>query len=90
MPLNPTFYDYMGGLSVYQEYQQEIASAAAASGALYFPSTGAPQIPANGRPDRVHLNKYGAPVLSTYLGTQLATLTKNVGMQFTNSDLGGH
>ena len=90
MPLHPTFYDYIGGLSVYQEYQHEIASAVTASGALFFPSNGDPQIPANGRPDRVHLNQVGAPVLSTYLGTQLATLTKNGGIQFTNTGQGGH
>jgi hypothetical protein len=90
MPLNPTFYDYMGGLSVYQEYQHEIASTVAASGVLFFPSNGDPQIPANGRSDRVHLNKVGAPVLSAYLGTQLAILTKNGGTQFTNSGQGSH
>jgi hypothetical protein len=90
MPLDPTFYDYMGGFSVYQNYQYEIASAVAASGGLFFPSNGTPQIPANGRSDRGHLNKYGAPVFSTYLGTKLANLTLYGGMQFTNTGQGGH
>ncbi len=89
-PLHPTFYDYMGGISVYQEYQQEIASAVTASGGLFFPSNGDPQIPANGRSDRGHLSKFGAPVFSTYLGTQLANLTMNDGIQFTNTGQGGH
>jgi hypothetical protein len=90
MPLDPTFYDYMGGISVYQEYQNEIASAVTTSGGMFFPSNGSPQIPANGRPDRMHLNRFGAPVYSIYLGTQLATLTTNEGAQFTSSDQGSH
>jgi hypothetical protein len=90
MPLDPTFYDYMGGISVYQEYQNEIAAAVPASGGIFLPSNGDLQIPANGRPDRMHLNRFGAPVYSTYLGTQLATLTTNEGLPFTSSDQGGH
>ena len=90
MPMDPTFYDYMGGISVYQEYQNEIAAAVTASGGIFFPSNGDLQIPANGRPDRMHLNRFGAPVYSTYLGTQLATLTTNEGLPFTSSDQGGH
>jgi hypothetical protein len=90
MPLDPTFYDYMGGISVYQAYQNEIASAVTTSGGMFFPSNGSPQIPANGRPDRMHLNRFGAPVYSIYLGTQLATLTTNEGAQFTSSDQGSH
>jgi hypothetical protein len=89
MPLQPTFYDYLGGISVYQEYQNEIASFVTASGVLFFPSNGDPQIPGNGRSDRTHLNKFGAPVMSTYLGTQLAALTNKDGIQFTTSGQGG-
>jgi hypothetical protein len=80
----------MGGISVYQEYQNEIAAAVPASGGIFLPSNGDLQIPANGRPDRMHLNRFGAPVYSTYLGTQLATLTTNEGLPFTSSDQGGH
>jgi hypothetical protein len=90
MPLDPTFYDYMGGISVYQEYQNETASEVTASGGMFFPSNGSPQIPANGRPDRMHLNRFGAPVYSIYLGTQLATLSTNEGIKFTSSDQGSH
>ena len=90
MPLHPTFYDYLGGILVYQEYQNEIASAVKASGGMFFPSIGDPQIPANGRPDREHLNQFGAPVYSTYLGTHLATLTTHDGLQFISSGQGGH
>lgn len=90
MPLDSTFYDYMGGISVYQEYQNEIASVVTASGGIFFPTNGDLQIPANGRPDRMHLNRFGAPVFSTYLGTQLATLTTHEGLQFTSSGQDSH
>ena len=89
MPLHPTFYDYLGGISIYQKYQDEIAGAVSASGGTFIASDGYPQIPANGRPDRAHLNKYGAPVFSTYLGTRLAIMTLVDGMQFTNNGQGG-
>jgi hypothetical protein len=90
MPLEPTFYDYMGGLPVYEEYLHEIASRVTASGVLFLPASGAVQIPANDRSDRVHLNKYGAPIFSADLGARLATLTLVDGIQLTNSSQDGH
>jgi hypothetical protein len=90
MPLQSTFYDYLGGISVYQDYRQQIASIVIGNGSMFIQSDGNLQIPANGRPDRAHLNKIGAPVFSTYLGTQLASLTKNNGWQFIHSIQGNH
>jgi len=90
IPLASTFYDYMGGQSVYTAYQQSIAEAVSSSGGLFLPSNGEPVIPPNGRSDREHLNHNGAPVLSTYLGNLLSALTKDNGMQFTHAGQEGH
>ncbi len=75
IPLAPTFSDYMGGSAIYQGYQQTLEKAVQASGALFLSADGAPRIPPDGRSDREHLNRIGAPVLSSYLGHELAILT---------------
>ncbi len=85
MPLASTFPDYMGGQSVYQAYQQTLETTVAASGSVFIPANGDPAIPPDGHSDREHLNHIGAPVMSTFLGNQLAGLTKNNGMQFINN-----
>jgi hypothetical protein len=75
MPVQSTFYDYMGGQSVYQQYEQTIASATSNSGGLFIASDGYPLFPPNYFSDRGHLNFKGNPILSTYLGRLLAAFS---------------
>jgi hypothetical protein len=76
LPLDSTFYDYMGGASVYMQYENAIEAAVLNAGGLFIASNDAPQFPPDGRSDREHLNLNGAPVLSVYLGTRLADMAK--------------
>jgi hypothetical protein len=90
LPLEPTFYDYMGGTSVYQQYLRVIETAVVNAGGQFISSNDAPQIPPDGRPDREHLNHIGAPVLSVYLGERLAALAKADGTLFAGTGQGSH
>jgi hypothetical protein len=82
MPVEPSFYFYVGGEAVHQQFQQVLASTIAESGAVYIPASKTLPIPENGRADRVHLNKNGAPIFSDYLGLQLSILTNSQGLRF--------
>jgi len=72
MPVHPTFYVYVGGEKVHQQFQQNISSLVAAKGGSFLPAEACLSvIPLNGRSNRWHLNYIGAPYFSNCLGSQL-------------------
>lgn len=73
MPVYPTFYVYVGGEKVHQQFQQTISSLVTINGGSFIPAeTCFSTIPLNGRSNRWHLNFIGAPYFSACLGDQLA------------------
>jgi hypothetical protein len=75
MPVSPTFYAYVGGEEVHQQFQQEISSFVEANGGSFLPAeTCLGAIPLEGRSNRWHLNYIGAPCFSECLGEQLVIL----------------
>ena len=82
MPVMPSFFYYVGGEQVHQQFQQVLASTIAESGAVFLPASKTLPIPENGRANRVHLNEIGAPIFSDYLGLQLSNLTTRHGLRF--------
>ena len=73
MPVHPTFYVYVGGEMVHEQFQQTISSIVTTNGGSFLPSeTCLSTIPLNGRSNRWHLNYIGAPYFSACLGDQLA------------------
>ena len=73
MPVHPTFYVYVGGEKVHQQFQQTISSFVMTNAGWFLPAeTCLTTIPLNGRSNRVHLNYIGAPYFSKCLGSQLA------------------
>ena len=86
MPVHPTFYVYVGGEGVHQQFQQTIASLVTSNGGSFIPAETCIDIPLNGRSSRWHLNYLGAPVFSKCLGTQLVTLAIQQNSGFINGD----
>jgi len=83
MPVHPTFYVYVGGEAVHQEFQQTISSLVAANGGSFLPAeTCLNVIPLSGRSNRWHLNYIGAPYFSGCLGDQLAIFANQYGTDF--------
>ena len=73
MPVHPTFYVYVGGETVHEQFQQTISSFVTANGGWFLPAQAClKNIPLDGRSNRWHLNYIGAPVFSACLGGQLA------------------
>ena len=73
MPVHPTFYVYVGGERVHQQFQQTISSFVTTNGGSFLPSEACLNtIPLKGRSNRWHLNYIGAPYFSSCLGDQLA------------------
>jgi len=73
MPVHPTFYVYVGGETVHQQFQQTISAFVTANAGYFLPAeTCLGTIPLNGRSNRWHLNYIGAPYFSNCLGSQLA------------------
>jgi hypothetical protein len=76
MPVDPTFYVYVGGEAVHKQFQQTISSFVTTNGGFFLPSEACINtIPLKGRSNRWHLNYIGAPYFSTCLGDQLAIFT---------------
>ena len=72
MPVHPTFYVYVGGEKVHQQFQQNISSFVTTNGGSFLPAEACLSvIPLNGRSNRWHLNYIGAPYFSKCLGGQL-------------------
>jgi hypothetical protein len=74
MPVHPTFYIYVGGEAVHKQFQETISSAVTKAGGSFIPAEACGDIPLNGRANRWHLNKMGAPVFSTCLAKELVAL----------------
>jgi hypothetical protein len=88
MPVHPAFFDYVGGETVHKAFQEKIAETVQAGGGIFLPAIDEVTIPLQGRSNLTHLNRRGAPILSAYLGEQLATLTNQDGMMFVNKQNG--
>ena len=73
MPVHPTFYVYVGGEIVHQQFQHTISSVVTTNAGSFLPAeTCLGTIPLKGRSNRWHLNYIGAPYFSKCLGSQLA------------------
>ena len=84
MPVHPTYYVYMGGDANHRMFQQTISSLVESKVGSFIPAEKCNDIPLEGRANRWHLNKKGAPIFSTCLGQQLASLAKQQNTDFTN------
>jgi hypothetical protein len=84
MPVHPTFYVYVGGEGVHQQFQQTIASLVTSNGGSFIPAETCIDIPLEGRSNRWHLNYLGAPVFSKCLGAQLVILAGQQSSNFIN------
>jgi hypothetical protein len=89
MPVHPTFYDYVGGEAIHQQFQLTISSIVRSNGGSFLPAEKCNDIPLVGRANRWHLNYLGAPVFSTCLGRQLAILANQLNTDFINMDVIG-
>jgi hypothetical protein len=75
MPVHPTFYAYVGGEAVHQQFQQTVSATVQDNGGWFLPAAACfDVIPLQGRSNRWHLNFQGAPLFSSCLGRQLAGL----------------
>jgi hypothetical protein len=88
MPVHPVFFEYAGGETVHKAFQEKIAETVQAGGGIFLSAIDEVTIPLQGRSNLTHLNWRGAPILSAYLGEQLATLTNQEGMMFVNKQNG--
>lgn len=88
MPVHPVFFEYAGGEKVHKAFQEKIAETVQAGGGIFLPAIHEVTIPLQGRSNLTHLNWRGAPILSAYLGEQLAALTNQDGMMFVNKQNG--
>jgi hypothetical protein len=86
MPVHPTFYVYVGGETVHKQFQGTISSIVLKDGGSFIPAESCSDIPLEGRANRWHLNKLGAPAFSTCLGRQLATLGKQLNTDFLDTN----
>lgn len=75
MPINPTFYYYVGGDQVHRKFQKVISTIVESNKGFFLPSeTCLGTIPSQGRSNLWHLNTLGALNFSNCLGEQLAIL----------------
>ena len=78
MPVVPTFYGYFErGEEEHAHFLAVISEIITSNGNVLIPAPPESTFPKDGRSDRVHLNKHGAPVFSQYLGEVLAALSLN-------------
>jgi hypothetical protein len=84
MPVHPTFYVYVGGEAVHQQFQQTIISLVASHHGSFIPAETCSDIPLSGRSNRWHLNYLGAPIFSKCLAGQLAILVNQQKIDFIN------
>ena len=72
MPVDPSYYVFVGGDEVHQQFQKTISTATVSGGGFFLPAETCNDIPIGGRANRWHLNNVGAPIFSKCLGKQLA------------------
>jgi hypothetical protein len=80
MPVHPTFYDYAGGEQVHRDFQAVIAAETGSSGMVFIPAETCPDIPLEGRANRWHLNRTGAPFFSRCLASSLVRHWQDLGL----------
>jgi hypothetical protein len=86
MPVDPSFYIFVGGTGVHQQFQQTIATVTTSAGSSFLPAEACDNIPIVGRANRWHLNYMGAPIFSKCLGSQLAVLAGQQKTSFINGN----
>jgi hypothetical protein len=75
MPVSPTFFGYFQrGEEEHAHFVAVVSEIVKDSGNVFVPAPPEDLFPVKGRSDRVHLNKYGAPIFSEFLGEQLGEL----------------
>jgi hypothetical protein len=84
MPVHPTFYVYVGGETVHQQFQQTITALVTSHRGSFIPAETCSDIPLSGRSNRWHLNYLGAPIFSKCLAGQLAVLANQQKTNFIN------
>ena len=89
MPVHPTFYVFVGGEAVHQQFQQTLTAFVEANGGSFLPAETCNDIPLEGRSNRWHLNYLGAPTFSKCLGQQLSILADQQNTDFVNVNMGG-
>jgi hypothetical protein len=82
MPVHPTYYVYAGGEAVHHQFQQTISSLVMNADGSFIPAESCSDIPLDGRANRWHLNKKGAPIFSTCLGQELVRLANEQNTDF--------
>jgi hypothetical protein len=70
-PAHPSFYVYFGGDEVHRDFQVAVRSLAEEYGSAFVAAESCNQIPDEGRSNRWHLNRVGAPIFSRCLGERL-------------------
>jgi hypothetical protein len=84
MPVAPTFFGYFErGEDAHAEFVEVVSEVVEESGNIFIPAPLENLFPEKGRSDRVHLNKYGAPIFSRFLGEQLGEMHLQEGFSFT-------
>lgn len=89
MPVHPTFYAFVGGEVVHQQFQQTITALVKVNGDSFLPAETCNNIPLEGRSNRWHLNYLGAPIFSKCLGQQLSILADQQNTDFVNVNARG-
>jgi hypothetical protein len=89
MPVAPTFWGYFQREEAeHEDFAAVVSDVIREAGNIFVPAPPEDLFPVRGRSDRVHLNKYGAPIFSRYLGEQLGELT-NEGLLDLSGEGGG-
>ena len=83
MPVDQRVYQPYGGAQARQKFQTTLAQVVQTGGGLFLPAD-AVWLPAAGRSNEVHINFQGAPLLSAYLGAQLARLNQQQDLSFSS------
>jgi hypothetical protein len=85
MPVSPTFFGYFQrGEDEHIHFVKDVAEIVTGSGNIFLPAPPEDLFPVKGRSDRVHLNKYGAPIFSRYLGALLGELASQGALSLTS------
>jgi len=83
MPVDPRIYQAMGGAAAQQAFRETVSQVVQEGGGIFLPADDT-LIPVSGRSNPQHLNIQGAPILSAFLGKQMANLTLQQVLQFQN------
>jgi hypothetical protein len=85
MPVAPTFFGYFqDGEEAHTEFVEVVSTIVEEAGNLFIPAPSEDIFAVRDRSDRVHLNKYGAPKFSRFLGEQLGEIALQEGLTLTS------